>query len=226
MESVSALAADLALVARTRTWFGHQSVGLNILDGIAEVYSENAVATPPIVSWQERGTGALIGHDFIGSNFEPIFKIEDFAAKVRGGVGAEVDVAVMKLCYVDIDANTDADALFDRYRETLADLEREHPDVTFVHVTAPLTTGHSPDNVNRERYNAQMRQAYADGGHLFDLAAIESTDPDGNRVKDRVDGDVSFAMYAGYSDDGGHLNATGSSLAAKGLVAVIADSQR
>lgn len=222
----SDLASDLAVVARTRTFFGHQSVGLNILDGVSGVYSQSSVSAPPIVSWQDHPAGGFIDHDFIGANFDPGSKIEDFAAKVRGGIGEQVDVALMKLCYVDIGADTDVDALFDKYRHTMDDLQREYPEVTFLHVTAPLTTGQGPENVTRERYNTLMRKTYADSGRLFDLAAIESTAPDGSRVSDRVDGQVSFAMYDDYSDDGGHLNALGSSLAAEGLIRAIAASQQ
>ncbi len=47
---------------------------------------------------------------------------------------------MMKLCYVDIAADTDVDALFAAYRETIATLERDFPKVTFVHVTVPLMT--------------------------------------------------------------------------------------
>ena len=135
----------------------------------------------------------------------------------------QVDVAVMKFCWVDISSNTDVDALFARYRDTMAALERDFPNVTFIHVTVPLTTGPSlfPElrtrlrtllgrsdlrgqraNVTRERMNALIRGEYA-GRHLFDLAAIESTKPDGTRVSGRYDNQGYFALYDGYTSDMG-----------------------
>ena len=59
---------------------------------------------------------------------------------MRSGLGQHVDVAMMKLCYVDINSGTDVDALFATYRTTMAALQREVPGVTFIHVTVPLTT--------------------------------------------------------------------------------------
>src|SRR3954466_12126904 len=42
-------AQDLAAVARNRIFFGHQSVGMNVLDAIPGVYSRHHVPAPPIV---------------------------------------------------------------------------------------------------------------------------------------------------------------------------------
>jgi hypothetical protein len=47
-----------------------------------------------------------------------------------------------------------------------------------------------------------------------DLAAIESTKPDGTRVSGRYDNQGYFALYDGYASDVGHLNAVGSKIAA------------
>ena len=43
----------------------------------------------------------------------------------------------MKFCSLDITSSTDVDAIFARYRDTMAALERDFPDVTFIHVTVP-----------------------------------------------------------------------------------------
>ena len=129
----------------------------------------------------------------------------------------------MNFCWGDVFSNTDVDALFARYRDTMAALERDFPNVTFIHVTVPLTT--EPGlftelktwvktllgrrdvfgqraNVTRERLNALIRGEYA-GRHLFDLAAIESTKPDGTRVSGRYDNQGYFALYDGYASDSG-----------------------
>src|SRR5262245_44380496 len=40
-------AADLETVARTRVFFGHQSVGMNILDGVPAVFGAHSLQAPP-----------------------------------------------------------------------------------------------------------------------------------------------------------------------------------
>jgi hypothetical protein len=165
---------------------------------------------------------------------------------MRGGMGRQVDVALMKFCWVDIPSDTDVDALFARYRDTMAALERDFPNVTFIHVTVPLTTEPGlftelktrvktiigrrdglgqPANVARERLNALIRGEYA-GRHLFDLAAIESTKPDGTRVSGRYDNQGYFALYDGYASDVGHLNAVGAKIAATAFLEAIAQASR
>ena len=240
--------ADLTAVARTRVFFGHFSVGMNVLNAIPGVYADHGVSAPPIEQGcAEPGpNGGFIAHQFIGENHKPQLKLEDFDRTMRGGMGRQVDVALMKFCSVDITTSTDVDALFARYRDTMGALERDFPNVTFIHVTVPLTTepdlftqlktrlktllgrrdGRAqPANVARERLNALIRGEYA-GRHLFDLAAIESTKPDGTRVSGRYDDQGYFALYDGYASDMGHLNAVGAPLAATAFLEAIAQASR
>ena len=239
---------DLTAVARTRVFFGHFSVGMNVLNAVPGVYADHGVSAPPI----ERGgtqpgpNGGFIAHQFIGEDVKPLLKLEDFDRTMRGGMGRQVDVALMKFCSVDITTSTDVDALFARYRDTMGALERDFPNVTFIHVTVPLTTEPGlvtelktrlktllgrrdgrgqPANVTRERLNALIRGEYA-GRHLFDLAAIESTKPDGTRVSGRYDTQGYFALYDGYASDQIHLNAVGSKIAATAFLDAIAQASR
>ncbi len=221
--------ADLTAVAHTRVFFGHQSVGMNVLGAVPGVYADNGVSAPLIEQGRtEPGpNGGFIAHQFIGENGKPLLKLEDFDRTMRGGMGRQVDVALMKFCYVDMTTSTDVDALFARYRDTMGALERDFPNATFIHVTMPLTTepGAQAENVARERLNALIRGEYA-GRHLFDLAAIESTKPDGTRVSGRYDNQGYFALYDGYASDMGHLNAVGSKIAAAAFLEAIAQASR
>ena len=223
---------SLAKVSRTRAFFGHQSVGMNMLDGVSGVYAAHGMAPPTI---EQGGTqpskdGGFIDHVFIGQNENPLLKIQDFDAQMRAGIGEQVDVAMMKFCYVDITSNTDVNTLFATYRQTMAALQRDFPKVTFVHVTVPLMTdppllsrlkslltGSSqsgpPDNLARERLNDLIRHEYA-GDHLLDLAAIESTAPDGSRTGGTYQGQQYYRLYDGYASDPGHLNSEGARIAA------------
>src|SRR5882724_4594003 len=97
-------AGDLADVSRTRVFFGHQSVGMNVLDGVRGVYAAHGTAGPAIGqdATQPGQDEGFINHAFIGVNEDPWLKIADFDARMRAGAGHQADVALMKLCYVDI----------------------------------------------------------------------------------------------------------------------------
>lgn len=242
-------AEDLAVAAQMRVFFGHQSVGMNLIDGTAGVFAERGLTAPEVIrvdlaggrSALPDGAGGFLAHAYIGRNDEPLEKIHDFDAAIRGGLADQIDVALMKLCYVDIISDTDVDALFQHYRGTLAALEQDFPEVTFLHVTTPLTTepgvkravkgaikkllGRSDtyrlDNVARERMNRLMRDEYGPE-RLFDLAAAQSTTPNGTRVAGRVADQPYYALYRGYASDPGHLNAAGSQHVVTGLLGLVA----
>lgn len=231
--------ATLTTIADSSVFFGHQSVGMNILSGVTTVYSAAGLEPPTILeSPSAPPSGAAFAHAFIGTNGSPSTKLAAFAAMLRDGMGDWADVAFMKLCYVDVVAGSDVDALFAEYRAMASELEAEFPDVTFLHMTVPLTTEPGlkakvknligrgidgrADNVAREQYNSWIRAEYARTGRLVDVAVLESTTPDGDRVAGNFEGHEYFALYEGYAADTGHLNATGKQVVAEGLLAVIA----
>jgi hypothetical protein len=237
-------------VARTRMFFGYQSVGMNVLDAVPAVYADHGVSAPPVEQGRaEPGPdGGFIAYKSIDEGVVDAGKtaLRDFDRAMRAGMGRQVDVALMNLCWGDVFSDTDVDALFARYRDTMAALERDFPNVTFIHVTVPLTT--EPGlftelktwvkthigrrdvfgqraNVLRERLNALIRGEYA-GRHLFDLAAIESTKPDGTRVSGHYDNQGYFALYDGYASDVASLNAVGAKIAATAFLEAIAQASR
>lgn len=233
---------DLAKVSRTKVFFGHQSVGMNVLDGVPAIYTAHGMASPIIEQDCTRPgqEGGFVNHAFIGQNVKPLLKIQDFEAKLRSGIGQQLDVAMMKFCYVDVTARTDVDALFVCYRKAVAALQRDFPKVTFAHVTVPLVTDQgllsklkhritggsgdgTADSAARERLNALIRREYA-YDHLFDLAAIESTAPDGSRAVGMHQGQQYYRLYAGYALDSGHLNSAGARVAATGWLKAIAQA--
>jgi hypothetical protein len=234
------LHADLERLAREKIYFGHQSVGANLLQGVADLAAEEAV--PVRIVRADRASDvppATFGHTFVPENGAPLQKLKNFRAALGS---APVDVALLKFCYVDIEAGTDVQALFVAYRQTLAELRKSHPATVFVHVTLPLTSeptgwralarrllGRAPDglaeNVRREEYNRMLRAAFAGREPLFDLARIESTAPDGTAVRERWRGIAAPALAPQYTEDGGHLNAEGRRRAARELIAVLAGAR-
>jgi hypothetical protein len=234
----------LAVAARTRVFFGHQSVGGNIVEAIPAAFAAAGREPVAVVETDGPAGGAWFGQADIGENTQPQTKIDEFGRLLRGGLADRVDVAFMKFCYVDVDANTDVDALFTAYRTAAAALEQEFPEVRFLHVTVPLTTisdadgladgsrpalsrgnGEVLDNAARQELNALIRSTYP-AAQVFDLAAVESTAPDGTRVVGTLAGAEVYALYEGYSDDGGHLNAEGARRAATAMFEAIAAVQR
>ena len=218
------LASSFPAAAEPRIYFGHQSVGANLLQGVKEL-----------------GVSLSIKDEFLAENGDPLRKLQNFMAAV--GEGSRFDIALVKFCYVDVNADTDARALFERYRATLAELRAKNPRTVFVHATLPLTTvqtgpkalakrllGRAPygtiENLRRQEYNKLLRTTYAGREPIFDLARVESIAPDGSRVTVSWNGVTAPAMSPAYTDDGGHLNARGRALAAQEFVTVLASASR
>jgi len=240
LERLDEISADeWEALANRRIFFGHQSVGQNIIDGLTGI-----MARRPSIRLSVRETSRLedfakpvFGHALIGKNKDPLSKIERFREIMDGGVGRSVDIAFFKLCFVDIDHTTDIEALFRDYGDSLADLTEKYPDVKFVTMTVPLISrpvgikarlkellGRLPwdeaDNVKRNVYNDLLRERFK--GSLFDLAAIESRIGGERKATFEKDGKSYDLLYKPYTSDGGHLNAAGRQIIAIELLSFLA----
>ena len=233
--------SDIENLEKSRVYFAHQSVGYNILDGVSDVLSGfdktlNIVETSDV---SESGS-YFLAHSRVGENTKPETKIREFSDNLNSGLGESVDIALLKLCYVDITPDTDVDSLFTNYKKTMDNLEKLFPDTLFVHSTVPLMsqqTGLKPfikkiigrqvwgyeDNLRRQEYNELLRNEYESEGTLFDIAKIESTKPDGSRNVHSLDGKEYFSMVPEYTSDGGHLNEKGSALVAGNLIKFLSE---
>jgi hypothetical protein len=232
-------------LSRRTVYFGHQSVGANILDGIRDILKEDPATKWTILELEDArtaGTPALV-HSWLGRNGLPVSKLDAFADVLRGSAPRRFDVALMKFCFVDFSEETDVQDLFRRYGETFAALKASCPGTTFVHVTVPLTG--SPgglkwiarnvvkrlvgrkvrgprDNRTINEFNDLMRRTYLGHEPLFDLAAVESTRPDGSREMVREAGHDLYSLASAYTSDGGHLNERGRRIVAGELLAFLA----
>ena len=224
-----------------RLFFGHQSVGYNIMEGVGEVIRDNpriglrvAVGEAALDSG-----GGVFAHGPIGRNGDPGLKTDEFARLIEGPLRGKVDVAFHKYCYADIAETTDVSAVFDHYQKTMARLRAEFPGVVFVHVTTPLVRvqsgpkaaiklllGRSPgrygSNFARERFNDLMRAAYRGREPVFDLATIESTRPEGGRETIRSGNRSGYALVPAYTTDKSHLNELGRRRVAEELLVFLA----
>ncbi|MFO0726317.1 MAG: SGNH/GDSL hydrolase family protein [Myxococcota bacterium] len=210
---------DLAKLSRLRVFFGHQSVGENIVHGLQSAAESAGVSELVVLPWSGTATAPGFYHAPIGQNRDPASKLRAFEAVLDSPGAASLDVALMKLCYVDIDRTVDPDRVLSDYLDTVRRIRAKHPRLRLVHVTTPLmvpegysklkTTvkslfGVENDNLRRNRYNRRLQEALA-GEPIFDLAAAEAQRQDGSRVED----DGMLGLAAEYTTDGGHLNALG-----------------
>jgi hypothetical protein len=214
------IAAALRTLSAKAIYFGHQSVGYNIMDGVQAIISGVTSVTPSIRETADPASmqAGIFAHAANGSNGDPIGKTTAFSNTVLGGVGSRVNIAFFKFCYVDFDGSTNVNAVFVDYQAKMAALEAAFPNVRFVHVTVPLETGANSNNAVRERFSNLIRQTYSAGEPVFDLARVESTKSDGST--ESYSG--VRALVGAYSSDGGHLNGTGQEVVAKALVLYLA----
>ena len=227
-------------LAGTKVFFGHQSVGGNILDGVRAVLAEHPRIGLRIVESGDPASlagGALV-HAFIGTNGVPQSKLEAFDSILAGGLGPAGGIAMYKYCFLDITAATDVGAMFRAYRDNIARLHAAHPELRFIHITSPLTVNGNPlknlikrvlgkptaadFNVRRNEYNRLLRSEYESREPIFDLARIESTRADGTREYFLRAKDSVFTLAPEFTDDGAHLNARGRQVAAEQFLILLA----
>jgi hypothetical protein len=220
-------ASDFETFADARVFFGHQSVGKNIINGL-ETLAKNVpdvdLTISDYESYQADGKGCLL-HARVGKNREPASKCLDFGRIIDQELRGKVDYALLKFCYVDINKDSNVSSVFNDYRRTMDDLIERHPDITFVHTTMPLK--HTPsglkikikellgkpntyklDNIKRNEFNRLLKETY-NNAPIIDIAKSESTYPDGSREVFEVDGQTYYSLIQGYTYDGGHLNDQG-----------------
>jgi hypothetical protein len=236
------LHSDLQKVANMRIYFAHQSVGANLIDGLQQLALQQAV---PLKTAEFKVAADMppntFGHIFVGENGDPLGKLQSFQRALENAP-ADLHIAMIKFCYVDFSSTTDAKKLFASYQETIGRIKTRSPKLSFVHITAPLTTvqtgpkaivkrilGRVPggvlENMRREEYNTLLRTTYSGREPIFDLAKWESTAADGSAVSTDWQESTVPVLNSAYTDDGGHLNALGRTTAAQTLVAVLAKTQ-
>ena len=157
----AAFREDLAALGRSRILFAHQSVGQNILDGLASLLQEEEreevkekaqgkdARRLRIVRWNGTppDSGAVLVHAYVGENGKPGSKCGALESILARTPPPGYDVALLKFCFIDFGKDTDVDALFETYRKTLAGLKEKYPGTVFVHATVPLTAVSAKDRL-------------------------------------------------------------------------------
>ena len=234
---------QIVSLATKRIFFGHQSVGNNIIQGIRDLASVDSRLKLNIVNSADPQSisGPAFVEFEIGQNGNPQSKIDAFSSVLDKGMGAQGGIALFKFCYVDIDVSTDVPRMFAGYREGIRSLKAKYPALKIVPVTVPLTTvepapkvwvknllGRTTTrdiNVKRNQFNTLIRQAYAGTDPIFDLAEVESTHSDGSRSYFTRGDEKIYTLAPEFTADGGHLNDLGRRVAAERLLFVLAGLQ-
>ncbi len=237
---------DIKLVADKRIFFGHQSVGKNIIKGIQELSQEAGIDDVTIIEYQpsmQLPEHGFLLHAAVGENTKPVSKCLDFQNIINQDLAGKIDIALLKFCYIDINEESDVDELFERYRNILDTLKADHPAITFVHVTAPLRHSEKgagiwvremlgkPNrsklaNMKRHQFNELLRSNY-NNEPIFDLEASESTYSDGSQnTFSYNDGKDYPNLIGAYTYDGGHLTETGRKKVAADFIRSLANINR
>jgi hypothetical protein len=212
-------------LSQQKIYFGHQSVGYNMVDGMEMILKENPNIQLDIRKGKDLNLfkNPVFAHDNNGSNGDPKSKIDDFYNTVKK-IGSSIDIAGFKFCYVDVEKGTNVNDLFSYYKKQMKEIALNHPDLTLIHYTVPLKSLQSgpkglikkilgkdigvEDNMVRNEFNDLLRKEYRDQV-VFDIAKIESTFTDGKRSFSEVDGKKVYTMVPTYTNDGGHLSQKG-----------------
>lgn len=229
-------------LAQKKIYFGHQSVGFNIVDGIKDVMKENPQIKLNIVETANESDFkvGLFAHSKVGENKDPKSKIDEFARLMDEELGNNTDIAFFKFCYIDMIAGTDVGTVFSDYKNTMLRLRNAFPKTTFVHVTVPVRIvqtgvrvwikkvigrpiGGYDDNIKRNQFNELLRKEFRGKEPIFDLAKIESISPDGTRSAFSKDGETYYSLVPEYTQDGGHLNEKGRRIVAEQLLILLAN---
>lgn len=216
--------AQWQTLAERRIFFGHQSVGRNILAGMHLVLEDHPEIRLTIVGAENPASvegPAFIEAD-IGQNYHPDTKADAFRGTLDQGFGSEPGaVAMYKYCYVDMGKDTDPEAMFADYVKRTDAIKELYPNLTIVHFTMPLraadtgfkewlkrrlgVTTELRLNAKRNRYNELLRERYGGREPLFDLAAVESIRSDGSPAFETYRGRNVMMLAPEWTEDGGHL---------------------
>jgi hypothetical protein len=229
-------------LSKKKIFFAHQSVGNNIIKGINVVLNDNPKIKLNIIETksQDDFSSPVFAHFRVGENFDPLSKNNDFSSMINDGIGQKTDIAFYKYCYIDINENTDVNALFSAYKENMISLKNKFPKVDFVHVTVPLVVvqsgprawvkkiigrkiGGYDANIKRNEFNDLIRNEYNTAEPIFDLALFEATYPDGRLMTFKKNGKTYYSLIPDYASDGRHLNDKGSRFVAEQLLILLAE---
>lgn len=219
-------------LSEKRIFFGHQSIGQDIILGVEEILRAHPEIPINVLEMIDSRpvNEAAIYHKRIGRNTRPQSKINSFRNVMDSNTNPQFDIALMKFCYVDITSSSVPEEVFEHYERSLSALHEKYPETSFLHATVPIESvprtlagrfkglvkevvrapGVLEDNASRQRFNELIRRRHGGGDALFDIALCEAVGPNGRLNYKLLGNDKIYFMDAAYSEeDGGHLGPEG-----------------
>ena len=166
----------LDCMSQVASIFLHQSVGQDLEDG-AEGSGFKFEYIDSSATSVSRG---LNGGLFSTSNGDPRGKVREWR-KLALAVAPQLQVAIMKIGYADVVADTLATAQAE-YQKAVADIKAAG--VRVLHITPPLVynaPGENSPKMLMRQWMISTFSALAGGDVVFDLADLESLDPNTGR---------------------------------------------
>ncbi|MBK8943322.1 MAG: hypothetical protein IPM79_38410 [Polyangiaceae bacterium] len=201
---------DAKRLKTARIFFGHQSVGNNLI--------EAAKGLGYTFKYALRGADLAamgLSEAPVADNRDPLRKVKSFAELlVKEKIGERADLAGFKLCYVDFEDQGKTGGLEKAYATRISELRLAYPQLKFFHVTPPLTTDNAGFNKQRLAFGDFLKKTYSEQDIVIDLAAVESQLPDGTPCT--LGGHRSLCSQ--YASDNGHLKGDGATRGAKVLL--------
>ena len=214
----------LKQLAHQKVYFGHQSVGYNIIDGVQHWEDETGI---DLSLESSRDFSSVPESSFVhfqvGVNKDPRGKIDDFVTLMDQIPEGEDAIAFFKFCFADFHEDTDVDDLFDYFSEKMLYLKDKHPNISFLVTTVPAMAvqkgwraiakkilGRAPygylQNIRLSEFNQKVLEEFQGILPVFDLAGIEVTRPDGSVETFTHKGSEHPCIPDYYTSDFGHLN--------------------
>ena len=236
----SARTSRWSAIANRTIYFGHQSVGSSVCTGVEGLAKDYAVGLRVVQTHEpETVTGPAVVHFLAGQHRDYASKNAAVLRLLESETRARNPVVLLKYCYGDITYQREYRLLFDAYRDTVDTIQFEHPDVTLVHTTIPLTiaetglkartkqylgrTSTRDAAIARHRYNELVRAEFGASEPIFDLAKVQATRPDGMVAGFTAGGSTIETLAPENTADGTGLNPRCSRIAAEKLLDVLAD---
>lgn len=234
-------ASSWSQIARRTVYFGHQSVGSGIVAGVEQLTRDHGLPLRVIQTPEPASIpGPAFVHFLVGQKRDYASKNAAVLRLLESSTRADKPLVMLKYCYGDIRSPDESGRMFEAYRDTVDTIQSEHPDVTVVHATIPLTTAESSfqsaakrlfgrstqreASVARHRYNELVRREFRETEPIFDLAKVQSTRPDGTMAGFTVGGHVIEKLAPENTADGIHLTPQCQRVAAEALLDVLADA--
>lgn len=238
--TLAGAAARWGAVASRTIYFGHQSVGRDLIAGIKRLNNDGAIGLSLIQTDDPTClTGPAFVHFLAGTNRDYASKNAALLRLLNTRNHADGAIVLLKYCYVDMRDDLSPYTIFAAYCEMTETIQLEYPDVTVVHATMPLTTVESAfqarasqimgrptlrqASIARHRYNELLRAEFVGNQPIFDLARVEATRPDGTVAMFMSQGSAIETLAPENTYDGGHLTPQCQLAAAEALLDVLAD---